>query len=238
MSDLAPLLGRSIAQVQAKRGTATIGASEISAVLGHDPWTSPQDLWERKTGRTVFEGNEATRRGTYFEPALCAWWCDLAKAERLENVYADCGTVLGNGQLQVLHPERRFARATPDIVAVCDPIRGDRALVVCDVKNPASQSVPQVGGGWKKIWETETQAAPLHYQVQSQWQQGVLRAAGIPIVAGELAAGPFFGRLVRVRVDFDPELFALALDLAEDFLSYVNRDEPLPAHFTQQEDAQ
>lgn len=222
----------------------TIGASEIAAVLGVDPWTTPQQLWERKRGLTVFEGNEATRRGQYFEPALCAWWLDLAKGERNEQMQLRSGCRMVNGQLQVRHPVHTFARATPDMVATCVPVRwpngaqldprNDRCVLAVDVKNPASQSVPQVGGGWRKIWDDATQTAPLQYRCQSMYQVGVLQAAGVSVVAGELAAGPFFGKLIRVLVEPDPEWFALALERAEEFLTYVKSGEPLPPSFSTQ----
>lgn len=59
--------------VQARAGG--IGGSEIAAVLGLDPYCTPYQLWERKTGRVPdFEGNEATMRGKVLEPAIVEWF--------------------------------------------------------------------------------------------------------------------------------------------------------------------
>jgi len=48
-----------------------IGASELAAILGLDPYRTPLDVWMEKTGRKPkFEGNEATFRGNVFEDAV------------------------------------------------------------------------------------------------------------------------------------------------------------------------
>ena len=54
-----------------------IGGSEIAAVLGLDPYTTPYALWERKTGRVPSAPENAnTQRGHYLEPALANFFAD------------------------------------------------------------------------------------------------------------------------------------------------------------------
>lgn len=54
-----------------KRG---VGASEIAAVLGINPWASPVDVWARKLGYIEdIEETAAMKRGNYLEPSLVAW---------------------------------------------------------------------------------------------------------------------------------------------------------------------
>jgi len=60
--------------------TKTIGASEIGAILGVNPYMSPVDVWMVKTLRKPeFEGNAATERGLILEPAIAAWFKNHSK---------------------------------------------------------------------------------------------------------------------------------------------------------------
>lgn len=221
MSDLIPLLERSIAIAKAKAGPV-IGASQIAAILGIDRFTTPEQLFARMTGAAPAEPeNPDMKRGKHLEGGLCAWWCDLASATRQETHFASRGVVLGNGQLQVMHPLFPWARATADVVAECLPVNSTtRALVACDTKCPRSDG-KKVGDEWVKVWSQSAQAAPLSYIAQSTYQVGVLRAAGVPVEIGELAAGPCWGELIRVAVPFDAEVFADILGAAERFRACV-----------------
>ena len=54
--------------------TAFLGASDVAAALGLSPWTTPYELWARKTGRlTEPADGESLRVGTALEPELLAW---------------------------------------------------------------------------------------------------------------------------------------------------------------------
>lgn len=217
-----------------------IGASQIAAIVGIDRFQTAEQLYRRMLGLEPYEPeNEHMKRGKHLEAGLCAWWCDLAHAERREAQYAKCGAVLGNGQLQVWHPEHPWARATADVVADAVPVGGDphaksRVLLAVDTKCPRSDG-KKVGDAWVKVWDEATQRAPEQYVAQSTFQQGVLRAAGVPVVAGELAAGPLWGNLVRVAVPFDAEFFALMLSLAAEFRAAVVERRPLPSRFTKEQ---
>lgn len=49
----------------------TIGGSEVSAIVGLNPYVSPYSLWAERTGRTApFEGNLMTRIGTALEDTV------------------------------------------------------------------------------------------------------------------------------------------------------------------------
>jgi len=212
-----------------------VGASDIAAILGIDPFKTAQELWRQRVDNKPFEGNEATRRGQHLEAGLCAWWLDLAKGESVAKQMAVHGVLLENGQLQLRHPAHEWARATPDLIARCAPITlSDIGLVVVDVKCPSTQS-RKAGDVWIKVWDENRQWAPIGYRAQSLWQIGVAQAAGIPVVGGELAAGPFFGRLHRVFVTPDPEFFSMALERAEEWLDCVKRGVELPESFKTQQ---
>ena len=58
----------------------TIGASEIGAILGVNPYMTPADVWMVKTLRKPeFAGNEATERGLILEPAIAIWFAKQSK---------------------------------------------------------------------------------------------------------------------------------------------------------------
>ena len=201
-----------------------IGASQIAAILGIDRFQTAEQLFRRMLGLEPREPeNEHMVRGQMLEDGLCRWWAHLARAERRETQHRSAGRILDNGQLQVRHPELPWARATPDLIALGYPVGSsdsDGMLLAVDVKCPNSGRV-KVGEQWVASWSEATQTAPRGYVVQSIYQQGVLRAAGVPVEAGELAAGPLWGRLERVAVPFDAELFALTLTRATAFRACV-----------------
>ncbi len=56
----------------------TIGASEVAAVLGVHPYTTPFELWTRKSRGVVIDDNKYMRRGRILEPIAI----DLLREER------------------------------------------------------------------------------------------------------------------------------------------------------------
>lgn len=204
----------------------TVGASDIAAILGIDPFRSAAELWRQRIENDPFIGNKDTARGLIFEEALCQFYC----SEYFAGVK---GPV--RKQVALTHPNT-WAVATPDMILRAVPIgqTSEKSLVV-DVKCPRSPSKPVKGSSplrYEKKWCETQQLAPLGYQAQSVWQQGVARASGVECDGGELAAGLFFGEIVRVYVPWDPTLFALMLERAEEFLSHVTSGQLLPPSFS------
>ena len=70
----------------------SIGGSEIAALMGHNPYSSFDDVVGSKVGARTFEGNTACRWGTLFESAI----------ERF--VETDCGTRLAGTDISVPAP--------------------------------------------------------------------------------------------------------------------------------------
>lgn len=188
----------------------TIGASQIATILGADPYSTPAELYERLLSGEGVPENEHMTRGKLLEDGLCNWWVHLIKASEVRK------------QVALVHPNG-WARATPDVVA-----RVDGALVIGETKCPA---------GWR-AWDDRTGKYPYHYHLQVIWQLGVAQACGLDVVRGELAAGPIYGKLLRFNITPDPELFALALARAHEFLQCVEGRLPLPETFNpKQEEA-
>ena len=80
----------------------TIGASEIAAILGLNPWMTPLEVWLVKTGREPpFEGNEHTKRGQRQERQI------------LECLAEDLGRGIATDCPSITHSSG-LASATPD----------------------------------------------------------------------------------------------------------------------------
>lgn len=62
-----------LTDAQHARRRDRIGASEMAAVCGHDPFQTPLDVWLHKTGKRTFQDNRQTwamRMGTKLEPVI------------------------------------------------------------------------------------------------------------------------------------------------------------------------
>lgn len=63
-----------LSQANLARRGRYIGASEMAAVMGLNPWQSGWDVWARKTGLVPeTEANEAMQLGTELEPSVLNW---------------------------------------------------------------------------------------------------------------------------------------------------------------------
>lgn len=178
----------------------TIGASQIATILGQNPYNTPQELYEQLRSGTPTPDNEHMVRGRMLEDGLANWWAHLAGATEL------------NKQVKALH-SNGWARATPDGVA-----QVGHETVILETKCPA---------GWRS-WNEAKGVYPYQYHLQVVWQIGVCADDEIRVAYGELCAGPIYGKLLRFRIEPNPELFALMLNKAELFRSCVLSGEPLP----------
>jgi putative phage-type endonuclease len=159
-----------------------IGASEIAAVAGLNPFASPWDVYLRKTGQAPdIEETAPMEWGNRLEPAI-------------RKAYAD------HSQLTVLVPttsifrsDVRWARATPDgVVFTAEPAND----VATSIINPTiGEAVPASGadrilqiknvGAWvEKSWDD---APPAYVQLQEQWElfvTGLARADVAVLIGG------------------------------------------------------
>ena len=148
-----------------------IGASEISAVAGLNPYASPWDVWLRKTGQASDEPeNEPMEWGHRLEPAIRQKYVDQTGATVIvppESMY---------------HPQTTWARATPD---------GIVARTIGGIFDPTVRACWQhllqcknVGGWVEKSW---TDAPPVYVQLQEQWElyvTGLARADVAALIGG------------------------------------------------------
>lgn len=118
-----------------------IGASDVSAVLGISPWSSPWKLWLEKRSAVVEEkDSEVLRWGKYLEHAIVPRFMD------------DTGLKVIAEQCLAIHPENARAGATLDGLVTDD----EAVLGPLEIKT-----------GYLSKWEEQI---PLHYQAQGQWQ--------------------------------------------------------------------
>lgn len=150
------------AQLDTAMRATGIGASEIAAIVGLSPYTSPLDIYCRKRGLTEeFTGNTATKWGIALEPVIA------------EAYTAETGIELtGDGRTTVVHPVHPFALCTPDRIAA------DRSRVV-EIKTAGIRMADKWG-------EPGTDAVPEEYLAQTIWQMAVLDidAADIAVLIG------------------------------------------------------
>lgn len=60
------------AQLEQRR--SFLGASEVAAVCGLDPWKTALDIWGVKKGLIASQGNDATEMGHLIEPVMLGWY--------------------------------------------------------------------------------------------------------------------------------------------------------------------
>ena len=99
-----------------KRRQSGLGGSDISAIMNHNPWSSPFDVWLSKTKPPADrEETPAQMRGRILEPSIADWYAE-----------ATGYTVTDPGAFDIAqHPEHSFMLATVDRM-VTDPATGER----------------------------------------------------------------------------------------------------------------
>lgn len=188
----------------AKRATG-IGASEIAAILGLSPWTTPLDIYLRKAGlvEESGEGNQYTKWGLMLEPVIAQAYTEETGIE-----------LIGDGRETFTHPEYDFALCTPDRIAA------DRSRVV-EIKTTRFTSNDRLAEKWG---EPGTDQIPEYYLTQVAWQMAVLDidVADLAVLIG--------GSDFRIyTVNRDRELEATLLDVARRFwFDNVLASEPPP----------
>lgn len=187
--------------VEQKLSRHGIGASEISAIAGLNPYASPWDIYLRKIGETADQQESPPMEwGIRLEPAI-------------RQAYADkhqCSVIVPDTSM--FHRDHSWARATPDGIVI-DPEASTgpdawRALVQC--KN--------VGTWVEKAWRD---APPRYVQLQEQWEMFVtgLARADVAVLIG--------GNDFRVYTVYrDDSLITDLVEIAADFWNRVETKRP------------
>lgn len=191
-----------------------VGASEVSALFGENPWLTEFELWHRKAGNIATpefnaigdDGNPENERifwGVRLEAAII----DAAK-ERYGYIDREpADPPLSNGRGLGGHPDRR---------------------VICPQRGPGVVEVKMADWLVRKSWGDEP---PLNYLLQSQTYQGL-----DGVTWGDVLVLVGGNKLERFQYDFRPKLFADIERRVETFWASVRAGTPPPADYTRDGD--
>lgn len=188
-----------------------IAASEIAAVLGLSPWTSPFDLWwEKRTGDQSQTEERRMRRGRRYEGLILE---DFAE-EHPEFRVAPSVTVRSI--------DRPWQVATPDGLAYeGGTLPANPVLLYAAGAEPIATIEAKTAGSRAEWGEPGTDDIPVYYRCQVLWQMDVLgvNVAYLPVMFGDTYA--------EYVVEYDESDVKVMRDAAETFLASV-RDDQMP----------
>ncbi len=179
-------------------------ASDVSAVLGISPWSTPWDVYQEKVNGVQRDGNRAMSRGKRMEDAIAQEYHE--ETER---------PVVNLGEFTIQrHPDLEWLGATLDRdvqgSALAPAPEGTKSIV-----NPLEIKMAL---GSAAEWQDEP---PLYYVVQLQVQISCVRADWGTLCA---LTGP--GPLRHQDFYADPKFFAAALPILEEFWHRVKTQNP------------
>ncbi len=168
--------------------TKGLGGSEISILMGHNEYNSPQDLYYNKVSdRALIDGmkdNEAMEAGRMLEPAIIDWWAEKHNE-----------TVIKNSSI-FIHKDHYYMLATVDAIIK----RGSSDYGVLECKNVGADN---------RSWDD---GLPRMYQDQTLHYMNVLGLKWGIVVA------LIGGRSLRVYpVEWDPDYISIMNREAEHF---------------------
>ena len=140
----------SLTAEQLEQRTRGIGGSDVAALMGTSPWSTPRDVWLEKRGLTERAESEAMYWGTALEYPILA---------RYASDHSDVSVVQNSATL--FHRQYTWALATPDAIA---QIIGDMWGVEVKTANAFAG----------KQWDD---GVPAYYVAQCQWYMFVLDVA-------------------------------------------------------------
>jgi putative phage-type endonuclease len=133
--------------------SAGIGGSDVAAIVGASPWSSPFKIWAVKTGKLSDESsqNESMEWGTLLEPVIV----EKFKRQRPDvTVWASPGTWA--------HKDRPWQLANPD--GIYTTVDGKNGIL--EIKTAMYED------GWKVPAEGvmgDAEGVPLYYRTQVMW---------------------------------------------------------------------
>lgn len=166
-----------------------IGASEISALLGLNPWVTPYQLWQEKTAEGPAEDklkdNPAIIAGHMLEDAVAQYY-QLTTGRHVIKASA--------GDWLAVHPQKPWMRCSPDRTFFLDGHGGEKGLLECKTTRTALDPAD----------------LPKNYYLQLQWQLGIMGMREGALAW--LVAGMTFD---FAKITFDPALFSSLAATAE-----------------------
>ena len=192
-----------------------IGGSDISAVMGFNPYKTAYDLYHDKINDVVEDAqSDAAYWGTTLEDVV-------AKEYALRN---DCKVQKVNYMIR--HPKFDFALANIDRAVINPAISGNVRLKDGKLTTDKLLEVKTASEYMKNVWGDEaSDQVPDNYNLQCQWYMGI---TGVDECDLALLLGG--NKYRQYNIKFDSELFEIMIDEAQNF--WVNhvlaRVEPTP----------
>ncbi|MEU4967835.1 YqaJ viral recombinase family nuclease [Streptomyces smyrnaeus] len=170
-----------------------IGGSDIAAICGLNPWTSPLEIWLKKTGQQVPRRDdavlsEAALMGHALEPIIAARFTAIT------------GLIAYDNPGTLRRPDIPWALVNLDRATEEDGERG-----ALELKSRSSYALAE--------WEAET---PVDVQVQVQWQlmvTGWTFAYTACLIGGQ--------RTIVHRIERDQSLIDDLLTIGDEFMGWV-----------------
>ena len=192
-----------------------IGGSDISAIMGFNPYKTAYDLYHDKINDVVEDAqSDAAYWGTILEGVV-------AKEYALRN---DCKVQKVNYMIR--HPKFDFALANIDRAVINPSISGNVRLKDGKLTTDKLLEVKTASEYMKNVWGDEaSDQVPDNYNLQCQWYMGI---TGVDECDLALLLGG--NKYRQYNIKFDAELFEIMIDEAQNF--WVNhvlaRVEPTP----------
>ena len=192
-----------------------IGGSDISAIMGFNPYKTAYDLYHDKINDVVADAqSDAAYWGTILEDVV-------AKEYALRN---DCKVQKVNYMIR--HPKFDFALANIDRTVINPSISGNVRIKDGKLTTDKLLEVKTASEYMKNVWGDEaSDQVPDNYNLQCQWYMGI---TGVDECDLALLLGG--NKYRQYNIKFDAELFEIMIDEAQNF--WVNhvlaRVEPTP----------
>lgn len=132
-----------------------IGSSDISALVGENPYANAHDVWLDKLGLREVEESEPM------------WWGTALEQSIGQRYKKELGVELESGSGAIRHPSKEIALASPDFVYP------DKSRIV------ECKAIFRTAGQWSP----ESDGAPEQYILQGNWQCGVMGVERFDIAA-------------------------------------------------------
>ncbi|WP_395146993.1 YqaJ viral recombinase family protein [Moraxella atlantae] len=192
-----------------------IGGSDISAIMGFNPYKTAYDLYHDKINDVVADAQtEAAYWGTILEGVV-------AKEYELRN---DCKVQRVNYMIR--HPKFDFAIANIDRAVINPSISGNVRIKDGALTTDKLLEVKTASEYMKNVWGDEaSDQVPDNYNLQCQWYMGI---TGVDECDLALLLGG--NKYRQYNIKFDAELFEIMINEAQNFwLNHVlARVEPTP----------
>lgn len=179
-----------------------IGGSDISAIMGFNPYKTAYDLYHDKINDVVADAqSDAAYWGTILEDVV-------AKEYALRN---DCKVQKVNYMIR--HPEFDFALANIDRAVINPSISGNVRLKDGKLTTDKLLEVKTASEYMKNVWGDEaSDEVPDNYNLQCQWYMGI---TGVDECDLALLLGG--NKYRQYNIKFDAELFEIMIDEAQNF---------------------